>query len=170
MSTLQRAIEIACSAHAGQLDERGFPYICHPMAVMRSFCVNTFREDLETIQIASLLHDVVGISDWTFRKLQDEGFSERVMCILHCLTKDVGERYSYYIKRITTDDLACYVKMADLQDDLLPERRSLSSVTKRRYRMALDIVTEAHCPTSDPFNKTLIDRMISELGDYDDCF
>ena len=85
MSTLQRAIEIACSAHAGQLDERGFPYITHPMAVMRSFCVVTFREDLETIQIASVLHDVIGNSDWTLRRLQVEGFSERVINILGCL-------------------------------------------------------------------------------------
>ena len=164
MSTLQRAIEVACSAHAGQLDERGFPYITHPMAVMRSFCVITFRDDLETIQIASVLHDVIGNSDWTIRRLQEEGFSERVTKILGCLAPEVGERYSWYIKRVITDDLACYVKMADLEEDLLPERRSLSSVKKRRYRMALDVVSEAIHPTRD----FMLKRSIGMLEDYDD--
>ena len=138
------------------------------MAVMRSFCVVTFREDLETIQIASVLHDVIGNSDWTLRRLQEEGFSERVTEILGCLAPEKGERYSWHIKRVITDDLACYVKMADLEDDLMPERRSLSSVKKRRYRIALDVVSEALDPTRDPFKMFQLQRMIGMLENYDD--
>jgi guanosine-3',5'-bis(diphosphate) 3'-pyrophosphohydrolase len=34
MATLERAIEIAASAHAGQVDKAGQPYILHPIRVM----------------------------------------------------------------------------------------------------------------------------------------
>ena len=39
MSTLERAIEIAARAHAGQIDKANQPYILHPLRVMLS--VNT---------------------------------------------------------------------------------------------------------------------------------
>ncbi|HVR42346.1 MAG TPA: guanosine-3',5'-bis(diphosphate) 3'-pyrophosphohydrolase, partial [Thermoanaerobaculia bacterium] len=34
MSTIERAIEIAARAHAGQVDQAGAPYILHPLRVM----------------------------------------------------------------------------------------------------------------------------------------
>jgi (p)ppGpp synthase/HD superfamily hydrolase len=34
MPTLERAIEIAAKAHAGQVDKAGEPYILHPIRVM----------------------------------------------------------------------------------------------------------------------------------------
>ena len=34
MSTLERAIAIAATAHAGQTDKAGAPYILHPLRVM----------------------------------------------------------------------------------------------------------------------------------------
>ena len=34
MSTLEKAIELAARAHAGQLDKAGLPYILHPLRVM----------------------------------------------------------------------------------------------------------------------------------------
>jgi len=36
MATLERALEIALAAHAGQLDKAGQPYILHPIRVMLS--------------------------------------------------------------------------------------------------------------------------------------
>ena len=34
MATLERAIQIAAEAHAGQVDKGGAPYILHPLRVM----------------------------------------------------------------------------------------------------------------------------------------
>ena len=34
MATLEKAIELAARAHAGQKDKQNFPYILHPLRVM----------------------------------------------------------------------------------------------------------------------------------------
>lgn len=52
MSTLERAIEIAALAHAGQVDKAGEPYILHPLRVM-------LRVSGTHERMAAVLHDVV---------------------------------------------------------------------------------------------------------------
>jgi (p)ppGpp synthase/HD superfamily hydrolase len=52
MSTIERAVEIAARAHAGQVDKAGAPYLLHPLRVM--LAVNTPHE-----RISAVLHDVV---------------------------------------------------------------------------------------------------------------
>jgi GTP diphosphokinase / guanosine-3',5'-bis(diphosphate) 3'-diphosphatase len=84
MSTLDRAIQIAVTAHAGQIDKGGEPYILHPLRVM-------LRMRNEEERIAAVLHDVVEDSDSTFESLIAEGFSPNVICALEALTKRPGE-------------------------------------------------------------------------------
>lgn len=52
MSDLNRAIEIATLAHAGQVDKGGAPYIMHPIRVMLAM-------DTEEARIVAVLHDVL---------------------------------------------------------------------------------------------------------------
>jgi guanosine-3',5'-bis(diphosphate) 3'-pyrophosphohydrolase len=59
VSTLERAIEIAAAAHAGQTDKGGEPYILHPLRVM-------FRMHSVEEKIVAVLHDVVEDSNWSF--------------------------------------------------------------------------------------------------------
>lgn len=68
MSMLERAIDIAVKAHAGQLDKAGEPYILHPLRVMLS-CTS------EDARIVGVLHDVVEDTEWTFQQLKTQGFS-----------------------------------------------------------------------------------------------
>lgn len=72
MSLLERAIEIAVTAHKGQVDKANKPYILHPLRLM-------FKMQSENEMIAAVLHDVVEDTDWTIEKLEDEGFSEEVI-------------------------------------------------------------------------------------------
>ena len=73
MSTLERAIEIAARAHAGQFDPAGEPYILHPLRMMLTLHSPESR-------IAAILHDVVEKSgDWTLERLRIEGFSAEVL-------------------------------------------------------------------------------------------
>ena len=65
MATLERAIEIARVAHAGQVDKAGKDYINHPLRVME------MGKD-ENEKIVGVLHDVVEDSDWTFEMLEAE--------------------------------------------------------------------------------------------------
>ena len=52
MSMLQRAIEIAVEAHAGQADKAGSIYILHPLRVM-------LAQTTDDARIVAVLHDVV---------------------------------------------------------------------------------------------------------------
>ena len=106
MSTLERAIEIAAQAHAGQVDKAGAPYILHPLRVMLRM------EDTEA-RIAAVLHDVVEDSDWTMADLAGEGFSEAVLRAVDALTKRSGEDRLDAARRAARDPLARAVKLAD---------------------------------------------------------
>ena len=72
MSTIERAIEIASSAHAGQIDKAGQPYIFHPLRVM-------LRVSSEHEQMAAVLHDVVEDTTVTIEHLAKEGFPSEVL-------------------------------------------------------------------------------------------
>jgi len=70
MSTLEKAISLAVTAHEGQVDKGGNPYILHPLRVMLS--LRTAEE-----MIVAVLHDVVeDCSDRGFgwERLEDRGF------------------------------------------------------------------------------------------------
>ena len=56
ISLIERAYEVASSAHEGQLRKSGEPYIIHPLCV--SVVLADLEMDKETIA-AGLLHDVV---------------------------------------------------------------------------------------------------------------
>lgn len=111
---LNKAIEMAAKAHAGQLDKGGKPYILHPLRVMMNFC----DDNDEAAQICAILHDVVEDTSITLDDLRKEGFSGEVIAALDCLTKREDESYDDFINRILTNELACKVKNGDLADNM----------------------------------------------------
>ena len=110
MATLERAIEIAARAHAGQVDKAGAPYILHPIRMMLGVA------SLEA-RMAAMLHDVVEDSDVTLEQLRAEGFPEGVVGAVAALTKREGEDYEAFIRRVAPNVLARQVKLADLRDN-----------------------------------------------------
>ena len=110
---LERAIEIAVSAHKGVKDKGGNPYILHPLRVMLS--LNSEEE-----KIVGVLHDVVeDAEDWTFEKLQDEGFSTLILEGLKSVTKtSEDENYDEFVQRALTNAIGRQVKIADILDNL----------------------------------------------------
>jgi len=112
MSTLERAIEIAISAHKGKKDKAGADYILHPLRVMARG-----KNDME--KICGVLHDVVEDSEWSFEMLQNEGFSEEIVSALRCITKESEEEeYETYINRVAQNPTAIRVKINDLLDNM----------------------------------------------------
>ena len=111
MSLLERAIEIAVTAHKEQVDKAGKPYILHPLRLM-------FKMQTENEMIAAVLHDVVEDTDWTIEKLEDEGFSAEVLTAVNLLTHDKKVPYKKFIEAIKTNKIALKVKLADLEDNL----------------------------------------------------
>jgi (p)ppGpp synthase/HD superfamily hydrolase len=112
MSTLERAIEIAAQAHAGQFDPAGEPYILHPLRMMLTLNSPESR-------IAAILHDVVEKSgDWTLERLRLEGFNAEVLDAVDALTKKPGETFEDLVKRAGHNKIGRLVKIADIQDHL----------------------------------------------------
>ena len=111
MSTLERAIEIAAHAHAGQLDKAGQPYILHPLRLL--LAVHTLQE-----QIVAVLHDVVEDTAVTLVDLQREGFANDVLDAVQALTKQPGESRGAAARRAVANPIARIVKLADVTDHM----------------------------------------------------
>ena len=134
MSTLETAILIATSAHAGDKDKGVDAYILHPLRVM-------FKMKTLEAQIAAVLHDIAEDTEWTLSRLRYMGFTETVIDSVDTLTKRSDESYDEFIQRVRTNPLSRQVKIADLEDNLdlsrIPEptRKDLERVEK--YKQAL---------------------------------
>ena len=111
MPTIERAIEIAANAHAGQRDKAGQPYIFHPLRVM-------FRVDGEHEQMAAVLHDVVEDTSVTLDNLAQEGFPSEVLRAIAALTKLPGETRLEAAARAAADPVARKVKLADNAENM----------------------------------------------------
>jgi len=124
MSTLERAIQIAAKAHAGQVDKAGQPYILHPIRVMLS--VQSPHE-----RLAAILHDVVEDTELTFEDLADEGFVAEVVEAVRALTKLPGEARIQAARRALQNPIARVVKLADVADNMDISR--ISAPTERDF-------------------------------------
>lgn len=137
---LNKAIEIAAKAHAGQSDKGGNPYILHPLRVMMN-C------ESEIEKICAVLHDVIEDAEITFDTLKSEGFSEDILNALHCLTKQNGESYDDFISRILTNEIACKVKLADLLDNMNLSRiknpNEKDKERNKKYQLAAERISDA---------------------------
>ena len=111
MSDLQRALEIAVSAHKNQQEKNGSPYVLHPIRLMLAV-------ESPEAKIAALLHDVVEDTGVEMEDLVNEGFGEDIISALKLLTHDDGSEYGEYINRIVPNEIAREVKIADLQDNM----------------------------------------------------
>ncbi len=111
MSTLERAIEIAVRAHAGQVDKAGCPYILHPLRLMLAV-----KGRIE--QIVAVLHDVVEDTPVTLQELRNEGFEEAVIVAIEALTKRPGESRLEAAQRAAKNPISRAVKLADVTDNM----------------------------------------------------
>ena len=114
-ATLERAIEIATVAHAGQTRFDGTPYIEHPLFVMNLMRLHGHSE---RGQIVGVLHDSVEDSDLTFEDLRDEGYDDDVIFPLELLTKEKGFAYDWYVQRLAVNACSRAVKKCDLFHNL----------------------------------------------------
>ena len=116
MSSLERAVEIAAQAHAGQKDKAGAVYLLHPLRVMLNL-----DDATEAERIVAVLHDVIEDSeDWTSDRLLEEGFSQEIVRALESVTKRPDEDYMTFVRRAGTNEIGRKIKHADIEDNLRP--------------------------------------------------
>ncbi|WP_070001036.1 GTP pyrophosphokinase [Cellulosilyticum sp. I15G10I2] len=137
---LDKAILIATTAHQGQVDKAGAPYILHPLRVMLG-CKT------EDAQICAVLHDVIEDTAVTFEDLSAAGFKKEIITSLDALTKRKNETYDEFIKRVMENRLACHVKLADLADNMnlsrIPNLSEEDYQRVKKYRRAADKILAA---------------------------
>jgi guanosine-3',5'-bis(diphosphate) 3'-pyrophosphohydrolase len=110
---LAKAILIATTAHAGQFDKGGNPYILHPLTVMYNMRQQGF--DIET-QCIAVLHDTMEDNkDWTESRLAEEGMSKEVIDGLILMRHDAGVDYFAYIEDMKHNIRTLRVKKGDIE-------------------------------------------------------
>ena len=136
---LERAIEIAVTAHKGQTDKAGHPYILHPLKVMMALHKSDDK-------IVGVLHDVVeDCEGWTFDRLKNEGFSDKIVEAVKAVTQlDPDESYPDFILRCQKNHIGRRVKIADITDNL--DIRRIDTITDRdvvritKYKTAMKVL------------------------------
>lgn len=137
MSLKKLALKIAESAHRGQVDKAGEPYINHPLKV-----ASMFEDDVH--YIIGILHDVIEDSDITLEELENYGFSAEIITALGDITKHDGEDYHAYFRRVKSNPLALEVKIQDIKHNMdisrikNPTEKDFERLKK--YQYALDFL------------------------------
>ncbi len=110
---LSKAIAIAAEGFKDKRDKGGEPYILHCLRVMNA--LHTRDEELQSIAI---LHDCVEDGVCSFQDLQKYEFSHRVIRAVDVLTHRKEDDYlKVYIKKVSLNQDARLVKLADLEDN-----------------------------------------------------
>ena len=143
MATLERALQLAVQAHAGQKDKSGAAYIFHPIRVM-------MRCTSPEAKIVGLLHDVVEDTSMTFEELEAEGFSVDVLAALRLLTHASEVPYEDYIQQVKTHPIATEAKLADLENNMDIRRlQEVDEKAAKRFKKYLAAYRELQTQHSD---------------------
>lgn len=121
---LSKMLVFATNKHAGQFDKGGNPYILHALSVM--YLLGEVDEELRCIAIG---HDVVEDCGVSYSELREQGFPERVINGIRCLTKVPGETYEEYKDKVKSNPDSIKVKKADLTHNT--DIRRLKGVTAK---------------------------------------
>lgn len=152
--TLDEAIALARTAHAGVSDKGGRPYIEHPLRVMKRLQADAERfgasigdpqwvnrPDEQAVLVAAVLHDVLEDTPFTAEDLTTRRCPDDVVGAVIALTRLAGESYEAFLRRLARNRLARRVKIADIADNadesrlaLLPE--SQAAPLRKKYRSA----------------------------------
>ena len=132
-----KAMNLAYTAHHGQFDKGGVPYIFHPIHLAEQM-----EDEISTC--VALLHDTVEDTDVTLEELE-KVFPKEVVDVIRLLTHPEGMDYFDYVRAIRQNPIALKVKMADLAHNSDATRVSnQKNAEKRRakYAAARKILTE----------------------------
>ena len=139
-----KAMEVTFSAHFGQKDKAGAPYIFHPFHIAENM------PDEDTTVIA-LLHDVIEDMDLTASDLRKFGFTPLQVEAVVAMSRKKDEQYFDYIQRVKANNYARIVKLADLKHNsdksrllTLPqeEQDKMNKLIDERYKKAIKMLKE----------------------------
>lgn len=132
------AFNLAYTAHHGQKDKTGYPYILHLMAVAD-------KAQNEDECIVAILHDLCEDIDPRYIVEIRNLFGNEIADAVDAITRKAGEKYKEYIERCCKNKLARVVKLYDLMHNMNKERASLNPTLEslqKRQDWAFEYVTQ----------------------------
>ena len=111
---VRKALFMAITAHDGQHDRGGKPYILHPITV-------SMGVEGELAKAVALLHDVVEDTDVTIDQIRSE-FGDEVADRVFLMTHEESMSYEQYVRRLSSDPVCRRVKLSDLAHNMDPAR------------------------------------------------
>src|SRR5271156_4887826 len=167
MSLLEKAIQLAVKAHAGQMDEDGYPHIVHCFGVFHQVQV-MFKErearvtppiekyTQDEILLAAILHDTVEDTFVTLDMIEQE-FGKNVRDIVDSVTRrgtkegETKEFYRDFIYRAKSNEGGLVVKIADLIHNFgrsnKIKKASWQNKLQFKYGIALSVLNDVDQPT-----------------------
>ena len=128
---------------AGLEDKAGKPKFGHAERVAGKLSPTTEKT-------VAYLHDLLEDTEYTREQLKRDFPSEIAAAVLAMTREDKTEPYLDYIRRLAPNSLARKVKLADLDDNLDPNRpipdKALAQELRARYRMAREFLLEFDAP------------------------
>ncbi len=135
--TLQDAIKLAKTAHAGQVDKSGAPYFWHVQRVVDNV-------DGDGAKMVAVLHASREDTHLTADHLHKYGYPERIVTAIEGVTKRPNEEYMKFVQRAATNPLSRQVKIADLRDNMnlgrLRNPTDEDRMRRLKYKSALDAI------------------------------
>ena len=139
---INKAIDIAYSAHHGQRDKAGRPYFLHPVIIASQM-------DNEYETCTALLHDVIEDTNITLEELE-KIFPSEITEAVSILTHKDGVDYLDYIREIKRNEIARKVKLADLKHNMDITRLGRAGADEieafmkrmKKYELAQQILSE----------------------------
>jgi len=150
---IEKAIVLATTAHMGQVDKAGVPYILHPLRVGASL----HRRGPHYV-MAGLLHDVVEDTPITLEDIAELGAPPEVVDAISAVTKWESERtweaYKQSLARAISDPIGGWVKAADVWDNYSRlDRELLPPETykrlRKKYHQAINFLARADFSPAD---------------------
>ena len=122
LDIIEHAFDVMGIAHSGQVDKGGNYYFLHPFRVSQEikkhFTYKHTDYDKFITECVAILHDVIEDTNITAEDLSNEGFEDAIVNRVVRMTRNEGESYMDYIKRIGEDNICRIVKMCDLKDNM----------------------------------------------------
>ncbi len=138
LSKVERAVEFALRCHAGQVDKGGCSYIFHVICVADAIACRGLGDDAT---VAAVLHDVVEDCGVSLDVLRSR-FGDGVADIVSVISRQLGEDYLEYVRRVSRNYTATQIKKQDLYQNLRSDRILPDPDREmcKRYRKALAIL------------------------------
>lgn len=149
LSELERkALDFATLKHKGQVRFDGSPYINHPIRVRKNVRRFKCSKNIETLSVASILHDTLEDTDTTFEELVKEFGVMIAYLVLEVTTNEemkkiLGKTVYLELEMKSMSSYALVIKLCDRLDNVGNLRNASPSFRVKYVRETLEILEYA---------------------------